>query len=50
MSEAFKHSLANPFGMEHFDSFYQRDTSLSMHGKAEFRLSTRDMAKFGQLF
>ncbi len=48
--EAFAKGLAEPLGMTDFDVFYRRDSSLSIHPKAGFRLSARDMAKFGQLY
>lgn len=50
LGEAFKTGIANPLGIDRFDSFYNKDTTLSIHPKVGFRLSTRDMAKFGQLF
>jgi len=48
--EAFENGIAKPLGIKDYESFYRRDTTLSLHAKAGFRLSTRDMAKFGQLF
>ncbi len=50
ISEAFEQGIARPLNIKKYDSFYRRDTTLSVHAKAGFRLSTRDMAKFGQLF
>ena len=50
LGEAFKTGIAKPLGIDKFDSFYRKDTTLSIHPKVGFRLSTRDMAKFGQLF
>jgi len=50
VSKAFEQGIANPLDIKHFDSFYKRDSTLSIHAKVGFRLSTRDMAKFGQLF
>ena len=48
--EIFKKGIAKPLGMKNYEVIYRADTSLSQHAKAGFRLSTRDMAKFGQLF
>ncbi|HBH47808.1 MAG TPA: serine hydrolase [Bacteroidales bacterium] len=50
LGDAFKNGIARPLGIKRFDSFYKKDTTLSIHPKVGFRLSTRDMAKFGQLF
>lgn len=50
ISQAFEEGIANPLDIKHFDTFYRKDSTLSIHSKAGFRLSTRDMAKFGQLF
>ena len=50
ISEAFKKGIAEPLGMDTFEVFYRRDTSFSIHPKAGLRLSTKDMAKFGQLY
>lgn len=50
VGKAFETGIAKPLGIERFDSFYRKDTTLSIHPKVGFRLSTRDMAKFGQLF
>ncbi len=49
-SELFETGIAAPIGIENFEVIYRRDSTLSQHAKAGFRLSTRDMAKFGQLF
>ncbi len=49
-SELFKEGIAKPLGINEFEVIYRRDTTLSKHAKAGFRLSTRGMAKFGQLF
>ena len=48
--ELFEIGIAKPLGMHDYEVFYRGDTSVSKHLKAGFRLSTRDMAKFGQLF
>jgi len=50
MEEAFRSGIAEPLGIENYDVFYRRDTSLSIHPKVGFRLSAVAMAKFGQLF
>ncbi|MEM7186584.1 MAG: serine hydrolase [Bacteroidota bacterium] len=50
VQEAFEKGIARPLHIEKYETFYRRDTSLSRHAKVGFRLSTRDMAKFGQLF
>lgn len=50
VTQLFKKGIAEPLSMSGFEVFYRKDTSLSMHAKAGFKLSTRDMAKFGQLF
>ncbi len=49
-SEAFEKGIATPLNMDGSEVIYRADTTLSQHAKAGFRLSTRDMAKFGQLF
>lgn len=49
-SDAFKKGIADPLNITDFEVFYKRDTSLSIHPKAGIRLSTQDMAKFGQLY
>lgn len=50
ISEAFDQGIANPLNIKDYQSFYRRNKKLSVHAKVGFRLSTRDMAKFGQLF
>ncbi|MEM7087432.1 MAG: serine hydrolase [Bacteroidota bacterium] len=50
VSRAFETGIAKPLGITHYETFYRSDTTMSMHSKVGFRLSTRDMAKFGQLF
>ncbi|MDC8004209.1 serine hydrolase [Aureisphaera galaxeae] len=50
VGEAFDDGIAKPLGIKEYETFYRKDTTLSMHAKVGFRLSTRDMAKFGQLF
>ena len=50
VSEAFEKGIAEPLNIKDYETFYRRDTTMSMHSKVGFRLSTRDMAKFGQLF
>lgn len=50
ISEAFENGIAEPLGITNFEVIYRSDTTLSIHSKAGFRLSTRDMAKFGQLY
>ena len=51
--EAFKQGIADPLGMQDFDKDavslkYERE--LSIHPKAGFKMSARDLAKFGQLY
>lgn len=51
--EAFLKGIARPLGMREFNQrsvFYSRDETLSMHAKAGFRMSARDLARFGQLY
>ena len=51
--EAFLKGIAQPLGMQEFNQgsvFYSRDETLSMHAKAGFRMSARDLARFGQLY
>ena len=51
--EEFKKRIAEPLKMEDFrlqDTFYQYERSLSIHPAYAFRMSVRDMARFGQLF
>ena len=51
--QAFKQGIADPLGMQDVDQDsvvleYERD--LSRHPKAGFKMSARDLAKFGQLY
>jgi CubicO group peptidase (beta-lactamase class C family) len=51
--EAFKTGIAEPLGMQDFtkNSFsYEYEKRLSKHPKAGFKMSARDLAKFGQLY
>ncbi len=51
--EEFKRRIADPIGMEDFrveDCYYQYEENLSLHPAYSFRMSTRDMARFGVLF
>jgi CubicO group peptidase (beta-lactamase class C family) len=51
--EEFKGKIADPVGMEDFrieNCYYQYEQSLSMHPAYSFRMSTRDMARFGVLY
>jgi len=51
--EAFKTGLADPLDMHDFNGesiHYSGDPSLSMHKKAGFFMSARDLAKLGQLY
>jgi hypothetical protein len=51
--EAFKKGIAEPLEMQDFNEksvFYNYETELSMHPKAGFKMSARDLAKFGQLY
>lgn len=51
--EEFKSRIADPIGMEDFsvsDCYYQYEDSLSMHPAYSFRMSARDMARFGVLY
>ena len=50
ISEAFQKGIAKPLNINDFEVFYRGDTTLSLHSKAGIKLSTRDMAKFGQLY
>ncbi|MEJ8476556.1 serine hydrolase domain-containing protein [Roseibium algae] len=53
IAEAFDVGIAEPTGMEDFDiSFvsYIADESVSMHKAAAFRMSARDLVRFGQLY
>ena len=51
--DAFLWGIARPLGMQDVTAqsvFYSRDKALSVHPKAGFKLSARDMARFGQLY
>jgi hypothetical protein len=51
--EEFKSRIADPIGMEDFsvsNCYYQFEDSLSMHPAYSFRMSARDMARFGVLY
>jgi hypothetical protein len=51
--EAFNKGIAEPLEMQDFNEksvFYEYETELSMHPKAGFKMSARDLAKFGQLY
>ncbi|MCW8812280.1 MAG: beta-lactamase family protein, partial [Chlorobium sp.] len=51
--EEFKSRIADPIGMEDFsvsNCNYQYEDSLSMHPAYSFRMSARDMARFGVLY
>ena len=51
--QAFKSGIAEPLEMQDFNNnsvFYVTDKKLSRHSKAGFRMSARDLAKFGQLY
>jgi len=50
--EAFKKRIANPIGMEDFrlmDCYYHLEARHSIHPAYPFRMSARDMARFGLL-
>ena len=51
--EAFKKGIAEPLEMQDFNEnsvFYSADERLSVHRKAGFKMSARDLVKFGQLY
>jgi CubicO group peptidase (beta-lactamase class C family) len=51
--EAFKEGIAEPLEMQDFNEksvYYEYEKELSMHPKAGFKMSARDLAKFGQLY
>ena len=51
--EEFERRIARPIGMQDFrvrDCFYQLEPSKSLHAAYAFRMSARDLARFGQLF
>ena len=51
--EEFQRLIAGPIGMQDFDPdncFYQYETELSMHPAYPFRISARDMLRYGILY
>jgi CubicO group peptidase (beta-lactamase class C family) len=51
--EEFKRKIADPIGMEDFSTencYYHFEDSLSIHPAYSFRMSARDMARFGVLY
>lgn len=51
--EEFEERFADPLGMEHFDAslcFYDYELDKSEHPVYKFRMSARDMARFGALY
>jgi len=51
--EAFKNEIADPIGMEDFDlgdTFYRYEKDKSIHPAYLFRMSAKDMARFGLLY
>lgn len=51
--EEFKRKIADPIGMEDFsidNCYYQYEDTLSTHPAYSFRMSARDMARFGMLY
>lgn len=51
--EEFRERIADPIGMEDFepeDVTFDSEPCLSVHPAYSFRMSTRDVARFGQLF
>jgi len=51
--EAFNKGITEPLEMQDFNEksvIYEYETELSMHPKAGFKMSARDLAKFGQLY
>lgn len=53
IAEAFHQGIAVPSGMEDFDIgavSYVADASLSVHKAAAFRMSARDLVRFGQIY
>jgi CubicO group peptidase (beta-lactamase class C family) len=51
--EEFKSKIADPIGMQDFrveNCFYQYELEKSMHPAYPFRMSARDMARFGALY
>ncbi|MEO9529649.1 MULTISPECIES: serine hydrolase [Alphaproteobacteria] len=53
IAQAFQEGIAGPTGMEDFDIAavsYVADADVSMHKAAAFRMSARDLVRFGQLY
>jgi CubicO group peptidase (beta-lactamase class C family) len=53
IDQLLKERIAGPIGMEDFrpsDFYYQMEPSFSIHPAYSFRMSARDLARFGQLF
>ncbi len=53
VNEAFKTGIAEPIGMQDFTRssvFYEYERHISRHPKAGFKMSARDLARFGQLY
>ncbi|MBW1943668.1 MAG: serine hydrolase [Deltaproteobacteria bacterium] len=51
--EAFNKGIAEPLEMQDFNEkyvYYEYEKELSMHLRAGFKMSTRDLVKFGQLY
>jgi CubicO group peptidase (beta-lactamase class C family) len=51
--EEFKRQVADPIGMQDFDinnCFYQYESEISMHPAYPFRISARDMLRYGILY
>lgn len=51
--EEFKRKIADPVGMEDFsidNCYYQYESEKSMHPAYSFRMSARDMARFGVIY
>lgn len=51
--ESFDHRIAAPVGMQDYDpddGFVAYEPGLSLHPAHTFRISTRDLARFGQLY
>lgn len=51
--KAFDQGIVGPLGMQDFDRngvIMEYERELSMHPKAGFKMSARDLSKFGQLY
>jgi CubicO group peptidase (beta-lactamase class C family) len=51
--QAFKQGIADPLGMQDFDkdaATLEYEREYSMHPKAGFKMSARDLSRFGQLY